>query len=58
MIRNRARQVIWMNPEGRTLWGTGDSEMDRYEAYVDLARTTNTLKHLERIIDDLLKRAV
>ena len=29
-ISERARRVIWLNPEPRFAWGTGDSEMPRY----------------------------
>jgi len=31
-IYQRARQVIWLNPESRRAWGTGDSEMLRYQS--------------------------
>ena len=26
-INQRARRVVWLNPEPETFWGTGDSEM-------------------------------
>ena len=29
-IYQRARQVLWLNPESRKVWGSGDSEMLRY----------------------------
>lgn len=50
----RAKRVIWLNPEPRTFWGTGDSEMLRYLPYCHAARVCNTLRHLERAVDDLL----
>ena len=50
----RAKRVIWLNPEPRTFWGTGDSEMLRYLPYCHVARVCNTLRHLERAVDDLL----
>jgi uncharacterized protein len=53
-IYRRARRVIWLNPEPRPFWGIGDSEMPRYLPYCHLAKVTNTVKHLERVIDDLL----
>ena len=50
----RAKRVIWLNPEPRPFWGTGDSEMLRYLPYCHVARVCNTLRHLERAVDDLL----
>ena len=54
-IYQRARQVIWLNPESRKAWGTGDSEMPRYQSACHFAAECNNLKQLERIIDQLLK---
>jgi uncharacterized protein with von Willebrand factor type A (vWA) domain len=31
-IYQRSKQVIWLNPEPRAAWGTGDSEMLRYQS--------------------------
>ena len=53
-IFRRAKRVIWLNPEPRTFWGTGDSEMLRYLPFCHVARVCNTLRHLERAVDDLL----
>lgn len=54
-IYQRARQVIWLNPESRRAWGTGDSEMPRYLTACHFAAECNNLRQLERIIDQLLK---
>jgi len=54
-IYQRARQVIWLNPESRRSWGTGDSEMPRYLSACHFAAECNNLRQLERIIDQLLK---
>lgn len=54
-IYQRSRQVIWLNPESRRAWGTGDSEMLRYQSACHFAAECNNLKQLERIIDQLLK---
>ena len=35
-IQQRAKQVIWLNPENRLTWGFGDSEMDRYLPFCDV----------------------
>ena len=53
-IFQRAKRVVWLNPEPRPFWGTGDSEMLRYLPYCHVARVCNTLRHLERAVDDLL----
>ncbi len=56
-IYRRAKRVIWLNPEPKPFWGTGDSEMPRYVPYCHLAQVCNTVKHLERVVDDLLELA-
>lgn len=53
----RARRVIWLNPEYRTAWGIGDSDMLRYRPYCHVASVCNTLKQLERVVSDILKDA-
>ncbi|CAA0126334.1 Uncharacterised protein [Halioglobus japonicus] len=54
-VYQRARQVIWLNPESRRAWGTGDSEMLRYQSACHFSAECNNLKQLERIVDQLLK---
>lgn len=54
-IYQRARQVIWLNPEARRSWGTGDSAMLRYMSACHFSAQCNNLKQLERIVDQLLK---
>ncbi len=56
-IAVRAKRVIWLNPEYRTAWGTGDSDMLRYRPFCDVATVCNTLRHLERVVTDILKDA-
>jgi uncharacterized protein with von Willebrand factor type A (vWA) domain len=54
---DRARQVIWLNPEDRNRWGSGDSEMLRYATCCTHAYSCRTLQDIERIVDRLLKSA-
>jgi len=54
-IYQRSRQVIWLNPESRKAWGTGDSDMLRYQSACHFTAECNNLKQLERIVDQLLK---
>lgn len=54
-MADRSKQIIWLNPEYRTIWGSGDSDMLRYAPHCRIAAVCNTLKHLERIIGGLLR---
>jgi len=53
----RSKRIIWLNPEYRSAWGTGDSDMPRYSPFCGLVTVCNTLRHLERAITDLLEDA-
>jgi uncharacterized protein with von Willebrand factor type A (vWA) domain len=53
-MRQRAKQVIWLNPESKLTWGFGDSEMDRYAPYCDLVEECRNLNQLYRVIDRLV----
>ena len=53
-IHQRAKQVIWLNPENRLTWGFGDSEMDRYLPYCDVVEECRNLNQLYRVIDRLV----
>ncbi len=50
----RAKRVIWLNPEGEPLWGTGDSVIPRYQPFCAQMSHVATLKDLERAVDDVL----
>jgi len=53
-VRQRAKQLIWLNPESRLTWGFGDSEMDRYLPYCDVVEECRNLNQLYRVIDHLV----
>ena len=53
-IKARSRQLIWLNPESRRAWGSGDSEMLTVKRHCHIATECNSLKQLERIVDKLL----
>ena len=57
-IHDRARRVIFLNPEPRNAWNSGDSVMRVYEPCVDRAIVCASLKDLERVVSDLLRTAV
>ena len=52
---DRAKRVIWLNPESRNTWNTGDAEMRKYTAYVHQAEECNSLMHLNRVVGNLLR---
>ncbi len=53
---DRSKRVIWLNPEARLSWNTGDSEMRRYQAYSHQVEECNSLMHLERVVGNLLRQ--
>lgn len=53
---DRAKRIIWLNPEARLSWNTGDSEMRRYQAYSHQVEECNSLMHLERVVGNLLRQ--
>jgi uncharacterized protein len=53
-ISERAKRVVWLNPEGRMGWGFGDSEMPRYATFCNVVRQCATAQQLERAISDIV----
>ncbi len=56
-LSQRSKRIIWLNPEYRSAWGTGDSDMYRYAPFCNLVTVCSTLRHLERAISDILEDA-
>ena len=54
---DKAKRVIWLNPEPRSSWAVGDSEMKKYTAAGHQTEVCNSLQHLERVVSNLLKTA-
>ena len=54
-MHERAARVIWLNPEAESSWGTGDSEMKKLGAYCTHTKVCNSVRHVERVLDDLLR---
>jgi uncharacterized protein with von Willebrand factor type A (vWA) domain len=55
-VRRRARRLVWICPEERWAWGTGDSEMPLYAAHVDRVATVTRLADLEEVAEALVPR--
>lgn len=53
-MAERAKGIIWLNPETRPFWNTGDSVMGDYLPYCREARVCRTLKDLEETVSSLL----
>ncbi len=53
-MAQRARGIIWLNPEPRPFWDTGDSVMEEYIPYLKEARVCRNLEDLEKAITSLL----
>ncbi len=56
-LSQRSKRIVWLNPEYRSAWGTGDSDMYRYAPFCNLVTVCSTLRHLERAISDILEDA-
>jgi uncharacterized protein with von Willebrand factor type A (vWA) domain len=53
-MRERCRRLIWLNPEPKKFWGTGDSEMMRYQNHCNEARVCCNLNQLIDFIEALV----
>lgn len=54
-IYARSKLVLWFNPEAKTHWYTGDSEIRRYQTACHYVAVCNSLAKLERLVDHMLK---
>jgi uncharacterized protein with von Willebrand factor type A (vWA) domain len=50
-IREKAKQLIWLNPENRWTWGYGDSEMPRYIPHCDRVEECRNVRQLYHVMD-------
>ncbi len=53
-ISQRAKRVLWLNPEARENWGEGDSEMLRFAPYCSRVTRCNSVTDLERFAETLI----
>jgi uncharacterized protein with von Willebrand factor type A (vWA) domain len=53
-MQNKAKNVVWLNPESPSAWGFGDSVMDKYLAHCDVAEECRNLRQLSSMIDRLV----
>jgi uncharacterized protein with von Willebrand factor type A (vWA) domain len=53
-VHNKAKNVVWLNPESPSAWGFGDSVMDRYLPYCDVVEECRNLRQLSKIVDQIV----
>ncbi len=53
-LRDRARRVLWLNPESHSFWYTGDSEMRTYEPLCNEVRPCQNLNQLAAFFHELV----
>ena len=58
LIHQRARRVLFLNPERKSSWDSGDSVMRRLTPYCDRAMSCASIRDLRRIVSDLMRSAV
>lgn len=56
-VYRQAKRVIWLNPETKARWNSGDSVMSEYAPYCSRVETANSLRDLSRVLDGALKHA-
>ncbi|HVB04884.1 MAG TPA: VWA domain-containing protein [Acidimicrobiales bacterium] len=52
-LRRRAHRVLWLNPEPRAYWGSGDSIIAEYARHCDGVYECRNLRQLQDFIDEL-----
>jgi uncharacterized protein len=50
-LSHRSRRLLWLNPEPRTMWGTGDSIAAHYARFCDEMVEVRSLKQLARFVE-------
>ncbi|GAA5317245.1 MAG: VWA domain-containing protein [Candidatus Pelagadaptatus aseana] len=54
-VYQQSQRVLWLNPENKFSWDTGDSIMSEYAPYCSHVETCNSLRDLNRILGSVLK---
>ena len=53
-LERRAKRLIWLNPEHRQQWGSGDSDMLEYAPICYEVYQVRNLAQLSGAVDELL----
>ena len=57
-VQDRASRVIFLNPEPKSRWDTGDSVMRAYGSACERTLVCASLRDLEAVVTDLVRTAV
>ena len=57
-IQEKSKRILFLNPEPKSVWGTGDSEMLRFIPYCNKSKVCKSLFDLERVVDDMLRSTI
>jgi hypothetical protein len=55
-ISEKAKRVIWLNPESRNGWRLGDSVMHEYMPYCEEVHECRNARQLMRVIDRVVSK--
>jgi uncharacterized protein with von Willebrand factor type A (vWA) domain len=53
-IEKKARRVVWLNPEPKSYWDTGDSIIGDYAVHCDGVHEVRSLRQLEAFVETLV----
>jgi uncharacterized protein with von Willebrand factor type A (vWA) domain len=53
-LQRRAHRVLWLNPEPRAYWGSGDSIIAEYARYCDGVFECRNLRQLQTFVEELV----
>ena len=53
-VRQRAKRLLWINPEVPGAWGFGDSAMRDYEPHCTKVVVAYNLESLRKVVDELV----
>jgi uncharacterized protein with von Willebrand factor type A (vWA) domain len=54
-LHGQAEKIIWLNPERRSLWDSGDSVMSTYRPYCARTLECRNLEQLRKVVRELAK---
>ena len=57
-IQEKSKRILFLNPEPKSVWGTGDSEMLRFIPYCSKSKVCSSLLDLERVVDDMIRSSI
>ncbi len=53
-IQKKVKEIIWLNPESKLMWGTSDSNMDIYEKIVHKVYQAKTIDDIEKFASEII----